>query len=70
MNVLHSFIGAGRAASTGTSHCVSAYVITAQRSTSSAFLQVNKYSSVNVWITANSPLLVATGKAEKACAQG
>lgn len=54
MKLLHRFIRAGRPVSTGSSHRFSAYVIPAQRSKSSAFLQVNKYSSVSVQIAANS----------------
>lgn len=62
MNLLHRFIRAGRPVRTGSSQRFLAYVIPAQRSRSSAFLQVNKYSSVSVWIAANSLIMWAQEK--------
>lgn len=68
MNLLHRFIRTGRPASTGSSHRILAYVIAAQRSTSYAFLQVNKYSSVSVWVAANSLSMWPQGKLKtRAC---
>lgn len=62
MDLLQKFLSAGRAVSAGSSHRVPAYVLPAQRSTSWAFLQVNKYS---VWTAANPLSLWPRGRLKR-----